>query len=202
MAGRREQVSALTRRSWRLTRRVIDMLNARWHLRKCNVVGRRVGLRGRAYVKNRGYIGLGDRIGLVGDTVRIELFVYPGGRIEVGDDTLMDYGVSILSTQSVTIGRHCLLAAYTRILDSDFHRLEDLSTDYSGEPVVLGDYVWLGPSVTVLKGVTIGDHAVVTANSLVTRDIPPYAIATGVPARVIRYIEGHEPQTTRANAPA
>ena len=54
-------------------------------------------------------------------------------------------------------------------------------------PVTIGDNVWLAGKSTVLKGVTIGDNAVVGANAVVTRDIPANAVAMGVPARVIRY---------------
>ena len=53
-------------------------------------------------------------------------------------------------------------------------------------PVRIGSNVWLGAKVTVVKGVSIGDNAIVGANAVVTRDIPPNAIAVGVPARVIR----------------
>ena len=53
----------------------------------------------------------------------------------------------------------------------------------------IGDDVWLGVNVTVLKGVNIGDGALVGAGSLVTKSIPPHVIAAGVPARVIRVIE-------------
>jgi hypothetical protein len=55
------------------------------------------------------------------------------------------------------------------------------------ERVVIGNDVWLGASCLVLKGVTIGDGAVVAAGAVVTKDVPPYAIVGGVPARVIRY---------------
>ena len=53
-------------------------------------------------------------------------------------------------------------------------------------PVAIGDDVWLGARVIVLKGVTIGDGAIVGAGSVVTRDIPPWSIAGGQPAKVIR----------------
>ncbi|MEJ7634804.1 CatB-related O-acetyltransferase [Aeromicrobium sp.] len=56
----------------------------------------------------------------------------------------------------------------------------------SGDPAVIGNDVWLGANVVVLRGVSIGDGAIVAANAVVTRDIPPYSIAGGLPARVIR----------------
>ncbi|HET6421454.1 MAG TPA: DapH/DapD/GlmU-related protein [Geobacteraceae bacterium] len=56
------------------------------------------------------------------------------------------------------------------------------------EPVVIGDEVWLGANVTVLKGVTISENTIVAAGSLVTRSLPPNVIAAGSPARVLRQI--------------
>ena len=64
-------------------------------------------------------------------------------------------------------------------------------TTYVGDEVkaacIIGNDVWIGDNVTILSGVTIGDGAIVGACALVTKDIPPYAIAIGLPARVIRY---------------
>jgi virginiamycin A acetyltransferase len=68
-----------------------------------------------------------------------------------------------------------------------------LLNDRNRKPVVIGNDVWIGAKATVVRGVTIGDGAVIAANAVVTRDVPPYAIAAGVPARII----GHRfPQET------
>ena len=69
------------------------------------------------------------------------------------------------------------------IMDQDFE---------SRGPLVVGDGAWLGAGVTVLDGMRIGIGSVVGAGSVVTRDIPDYAVAVGVPARVIGYREGYE----------
>jgi acetyltransferase-like isoleucine patch superfamily enzyme len=58
---------------------------------------------------------------------------------------------------------------------------------YDIQPVVIGEGVWIGPLVTVFRGVTIGEGAVIGANSVVTKDIPAYAVAWGVPAMVQKY---------------
>jgi maltose O-acetyltransferase len=61
------------------------------------------------------------------------------------------------------------------------------------KPIVIGDYAWIGMRATILGGVTIGEGAVVMAGATVTRDVPPYAVVGGVPARVIRYRELQNP---------
>ena len=57
---------------------------------------------------------------------------------------------------------------------------------YSKGSVVIGNNVWLGNNVCVMPGVTIGDGAIIGANSVVTHDVPAYAVAAGIPARVVK----------------
>ena len=59
-------------------------------------------------------------------------------------------------------------------------------------PVRIGDYVWIGANVIILPGVTIGDHSVIGAGSIVTHDIPANVVALGTPCRVIREITGED----------
>jgi acetyltransferase-like isoleucine patch superfamily enzyme len=74
-------------------------------------------------------------------------------------------------------------------MDSDYHDLNDHSLPGKSSPVKIGDNVWLGARATVLKGVTIGDGAVVAAGALVTRDVPSRTVVAGVPARVIKHLD-------------
>ena len=94
--------------------------------------------------------------------------VYGHGGVEVGDDTLISMHCCILSSN------HTVPAAGKLIRDQP-----DLLL-----PTKIGRDVWLGAGVKVLGGVTIGDGCVVGAGAVVTRDLPPYSIAMGVPARV------------------
>ncbi|MBO7744922.1 hypothetical protein I8J29_12005 [Paenibacillus sp. MWE-103] len=68
-------------------------------------------------------------------------------------------------------------------MDTDTHRIEGMSET---KPTVIGDRVWIGSKATILKGVTIGEGAVVAAGSLVSKDVAPYALVAGVPAKPIR----------------
>lgn len=112
-------------------------------------------------------------------------------RIAIGPDTGIQPYVHIGAGESVRIGRRCRLAqgVYITDHDHDYSHLEDpesLGTAINIAPVSIGDYVWLGERVIVLKGVTIGDMTVVGAGSVVTRSLPSKVMAVGSPAKVIR----------------
>ena len=106
-----------------------------------------------------------------------------GARIEIGDGSFLNYRTEIVAHERVTIGSGCLLAWDVQVVDSDSHRVDGRPHT---APVVLGDRVWVGARATVLKGVTIGDGAVVAAGSVVTADVPPRALVGGNPARLLR----------------
>lgn len=114
-----------------------------------------------------------------------------GAHIRIAADTGIS-GASICAAISVEIGAHCLLGANVTIADTDFHALASENRRYNTNPVdiacapvVIEDNVFLGASVIVLKGVTIGRNSVIGAGSVVTRSIPADCIAVGNPARVI-----------------
>lgn len=114
------------------------------------------------------------------------------GTLAIGDRTIFGHHCTLASRDSLIIGRDCLIAEMVAIRDHD-HRFDGplpvpiREQGHVCAPVTIGDNVWLAGKVTVLKGVTIGDNAVVGANAVVTRDIPANAVAVGIPARVIRY---------------
>lgn len=164
----------------------LDILAARFLLRRCTSVGARVRLVGRPRIGNQGSIVIGERVLIHSTIVPIELATARGGRIEIGERTFVNYGVSISAHQLVRIGKRCLLGTYVMILDNDWHDLIDRSITPPSRPVILQDNVWLGNRVIVLPGVTIGHDSVVGAGSVVTKSIPPRSVAVGNPARVVR----------------
>jgi acetyltransferase-like isoleucine patch superfamily enzyme len=141
---------------------------------------------GRARVINRGSMVIGDRVRLDGTTVRLELVCFEGAELTIGDGTYINYGTNISATKSVRIGRNCAIGQYSIIMDNDYHAVDDHHRMGEPRPVVIGDDAWLGARVIVLPGATIGDGAVIGANSLVKGNIPPFTLAAGSPARVIR----------------
>lgn len=120
------------------------------------------------------------------------------GRIEIGDAVFMAPGTRIQATRSIKIGHACLFAANSTVTDSDWHGLYNrIDPAPEGRDVVLGDNVWVGDGAFIAKGVTIGDHAVIGARSVVTRDIPAYAVVAGAPAKIIKMLDPETPMTTR-----
>src|SRR5579864_8488587 len=102
--------------------KVRSSVNARWQLRKCNHVGRWTRLSGRAIVLNRGgYIWIGDRVLLFFDYIPSVFAVFPGGRLEIGDRTSINYGADFAATGLVKIGSDCGIGTHVIIMDSDFH---------------------------------------------------------------------------------
>lgn len=109
-------------------------------------------------------------------------------RVVLGDGVFMGTGVELNINERVEIGNRCLIASGCRLIDHDhgFERsgpIVSQAAEVGG--IVLGDDVWLGVNVVVLRGVNIGSGAVVGAGAVVTRSIPPGEIWAGVPARKI-----------------
>ena len=111
-------------------------------------------------------------------------------KIEIGDWCTVMFDFQVNSAVSVTIGEGCLFASRVFVSDCD-HILEPgvnltaRCASYESAPVVIEHNCWLGQNVVVLKGVTIGHHSIVAANAVVNRDVPPFSIVGGVPAKVI-----------------
>jgi acetyltransferase-like isoleucine patch superfamily enzyme len=114
--------------------------------------------------------------------------------IRIGRGTAMSNNVSIVAMQSVEIGERCLIGELVTIFDADFHRIhpaERWNGSDPPSPVRIGNNVWLGSRVMVLKGVNIGENCVIAAGAVVTKSVPPNTIAAGVPAIVIRQLTPH-----------
>lgn len=122
-----------------------------------------------------------------------DIWVFTGRKLVLGDDVDLATGVLITTDGGVIIGDRTLVGYGTQILSRN-HRIPPLperifTSGHEGIPVVIGSDVWIGAGCIILPGVRIGDHAVVAAGSVVTKDVPPGAIAGGVPAKVIKMRE-------------
>lgn len=115
-------------------------------------------------------------------------------KITIGEGTAIQFYFHCSAAESVTIGKNVLISGRVFVTDHDHvfndhilpaRKCHELRT----APVVIEDGVWLGEGSVIVKGVTVGERAVVGANAVVTKDVPPFTVVGGVPARVIRKIE-------------
>jgi acetyltransferase-like isoleucine patch superfamily enzyme len=120
----------------------------------------------------------------------------PGAaEVRIGEGVFLNLSVMIASLSLVEIGDHCMLANGCFVSDAS-HRYEDpdLPITWQGfesrGPTRIGANCWLGAHVVVTSGVSIGERCVIGANSVVTKDIEPYTVAAGAPARPIRRLPG------------
>jgi acetyltransferase-like isoleucine patch superfamily enzyme len=112
------------------------------------------------------------------------------GIVEIGPKTVIGQECTISAYQRVSIGQQCVVADRAMFIDFD-HNVADSELPIRSQgiykrDVVVGSNVWIGYGAQILRGVTIGDNAIIGASSVVTRDIPANAVAAGSPARVVR----------------
>jgi acetyltransferase-like isoleucine patch superfamily enzyme len=185
------------------------MLNHRYALLFARLAFWKLRHRGRLVLDGLAFIGPGCAL-QIGRKGRLELgrwsWIGHGcklrcheGVISIGAKTVLGQECTISAYQHVSIGRECVIADRTMFIDFD-HGMVDVERPIRVQGIYkrdvrVGNNVWIGYGACVLRGVTVGDNAVIGTNAVVTRDIPPNAVAAGVPARVIRMRE--EPEQLR-----
>lgn len=118
-----------------------------------------------------------------------ELTTEESGQIVLGDDIRINRGVTLTSYRQIRIGHFTIVGEFTSIRDANHGMLRGTPMrlqPHTAAPIAIGRDVWIGRGCSILSGVTIGDGAIIGANSVVTTDIPPHTLAVGAPARVIR----------------
>jgi len=161
---------------------------ARIYLRSCNQLGRLVSVNGKPIIGNLGEMTFADEVRIWSNIERSKLYTGKSGKLIVGRNSRIN-GVHIDARELIHIGDTVQIGPYTIIMDSDFHDLKDHSKDGPSSPIYIEDDVWIATRVTILKGVRIGKGSVIAAGAIVTKDIPPYSVAAGTPARVVKKIE-------------
>jgi acetyltransferase-like isoleucine patch superfamily enzyme len=134
-----------------------------------------------------------DRLCLLNDSVQIAVVGHRPGSpacLSIGYNTHIMDRTRINVAESVSIGQQCNISWDCDIMDTDFHAIYDLEgkSQPVAQRIVIEDQVWIGANSIVLKGVTIGRQSVVAAGSVVTRDVPPFSLVGGNPARLIKHI--------------
>jgi acetyltransferase-like isoleucine patch superfamily enzyme len=159
-------------------------LKARWVLRRCRRVGAGVEVRGPVFIVGEGAIELGDGVILDASQYPIELKAGPGAVVSVGAGSIIEGGVSLESENRITLGARVRVKPFAKVLDSHFHRLDDLSTRPPAEEVLVGDGTVIGERAILLPGTVLGRDVRVGAQSVVSKRVPDGALVEGNPARV------------------
>jgi acetyltransferase-like isoleucine patch superfamily enzyme len=187
--------------------RIPSRLAYEWRRLRCLLIARKFSRAGKGFmlgndsvIVGAGYIEVGDDFVALSRT-RIEAWdQYRDDRYEpkiiFGENVTMNYDCHIGAIHRVELGNNVMLASRVYITDH-FHgstEWEDLIVPpahrrlVSKGPVVIEDDVWIGEGAVILPGVRIGKNSVVGANAVVTKDVPPFSVVAGVPAKVIRIV--------------
>src|SRR3569832_2167793 len=160
----------------------------------CRKVGDRFCLvNGIPWIEGQHDIYIGDNVTLNGITTLAGATVQEKPSLSIGDGSYIGYQVTITVGPLVKIGRNVLIADRVSLIGYDGHPLDPIARanhqpapKEEGRPIIIEDNVWVCSNATILKGVTLGEGSVVATHAVVTADVPPYTVAAGNPARVVK----------------
>jgi acetyltransferase-like isoleucine patch superfamily enzyme len=170
-------------------------------------VGYRIRLEGMLFLGRRVTLQVGHdariRFGRwvwIGDGTKIRCHE---GEVRIGDKTVLGQDCTISAYQHVSIGEQCILADRVMLIDFD-HNVAEVERPIRVQGIYkrdvrVGSNVWIGFGAQILRGVSVGDNAIVGAGSIVTKDVPANAVVGGAPARLIRMRDA--PRTLRWGKP-
>ena len=177
-----------------------DKVQLAWFLFRTKLINRNIRLIRFPFVlRGKRFINFGNNL-TTGFWCRFEVFPIdddPRIRLKLGNNIQINDFVHLSAIDSLEIGDNCLLASHIYISDNKHgvyggegrHSSPDIAPEcreYVVAPVKIEKNCWLGEGVIVMPGVTIGEGCVIGAHSVVTKDIPPFSIAAGTPAKVIK----------------
>jgi acetyltransferase-like isoleucine patch superfamily enzyme len=172
-------------------RRLLTPAGWRWQAEGLLFFGRRLEIQ----IGRKGTIRFG-RFVWVGDGTKIRCHE---GEVVIGQKTVLGQECTISAYQHVRIGEQCVIADRAMFIDFDHGSVEvERPIRQQGiykRDVDVGANVWIGYGACILRGVRVGDNAIIGTNSVVTRDVPANAVVGGVPARILRMRE--PPKTLR-----
>lgn len=167
----------------------LSIAAAQVYLRGVTAVGRGVRTVGRPRIDNQGVMELHDHVLLRSVNVPVELTCAPGAVLVVGEETFLNYGTSIGATGEIRLGKRVNVGPYVMIIDTQFHDAYDRAKVPPAAPVLIEDDVFLGAKCSVMPGVRIGRGAIVGTGSVVTKDVEPFTVVGGVPAKEISRLD-------------
>lgn len=139
-------------------------------------------------VGGKGRIEIGSRVSFRGIRAQSRLSAGHGGNLSIGDFCFINSGAVIEASISIKLGAYCLIGERVSIVDNSHHEVAP-GEGIRRAPITIAKNVWIGADVLIMPGVTIGEHSVIAARSVVTKDVPSRSVVAGVPARLIRQFE-------------
>lgn len=146
-------------------------------------------------------ISFGDRVN-IGNNTNISAWDNYAGQsfkpvIEIDNDCFIGEYNNISAINKISLGKFVLTGRWVTIIDHSHGQLDDVDMHiapikrklYSKGPIIIDDNVWISDKVTICSGVHIGKGAIIASNSVVTKDVPPFSLVGGIPAKVIKQIE-------------
>ena len=122
-----------------------------------------------------------------GSIVNNQLTVIVPRKVKIGKGVTIMNGALLMAVGGITIEDNVMVAAHAKIITNNHDPYQ--RSVLTCKPVVIKKGAWIGAAATILPGVTIGEYAIVGSDSVVTKDIPPYAVAVGSPAKVIKFLD-------------
>lgn len=165
---------------------LIALLLSKYYLRNATT-GSLVMCRKKPSLHIKGNLNIGNGTKIWSKVNRTRLAVFEGADLLIGEDSFIN-GARIAAKTKISIGDNVHIAPEVVIMDSDFHDKKDLSNEGASSAITIRNNVWIATRVTILKGVEIGEGAVVAAGSVVTKNVIPYTLVGGVPAKFIKHL--------------
>jgi acetyltransferase-like isoleucine patch superfamily enzyme len=169
-----------------LVSKAVNMLLTQFYLAGAEK-GSGVYCRNKPSIFIKGKMKIGNGVRIWSNINQARLSVFAGGELSIGEGTYIN-GSRITAKEKVIIGKHCTIAPEVLIMDSDFHDLNDHSKEGISQPIIIEDHVWIATRAIILRGVHIGTHAVIAAGAVVTKDVAPYTVVGGNPAKFIKQL--------------
>jgi acetyltransferase-like isoleucine patch superfamily enzyme len=163
---------------------MFQKLRARWALRKCRRVGEGVEVRGPIYVVGGGAIDLADGVILDASEKPIELKATQNAVLSIGPGCVIEGGVSLEAENRISLGARVRVKPFVKMLDSHFHKLNDLNAKPAPGEVSVGDECVIGERSILLPGAVLGRGVKVGAQAVVSKRVPDGATVEGNPGRV------------------
>lgn len=144
-------------------------------------------------IPNKEFVSIGENTTILKNS-RIQVYNYLTGEnanVIIGNNCYICTNLSILAGANVTIGNDVLIASNVLITSEDHGINPESEIPYMNQPlnckpVSIGDGTWIGEKVSILSGVSIGKKCVIGTNAVVTKNIPDYSIAVGIPAKIVK----------------